>query len=332
MRLIEAVRERLRTRHLSAATEEAYIGWIRRYIHHHGRRHPRDMHEREVGQFLTHLAIEGHVAASTQNQALASLQFLYNEVLGVPLTIGDEVVRAKRPHRVPEVLSRAEVSAVLSQLRGVSRLAASLLYGSGLRIGECLALRVKDIDIAERVVLVRGGKGAKDRRTVLPESLAEPLTRQLSLVRALHARDIGAGNVVVPLPEALLRKYPSAARDIGWQWVFPAMRLVHRASELDERDVGTLTFPTDHRLVRFHLHQSAVQRAVAAAMKRAGITKRAGCHTFRHSFATHLLEAGYDLRTIQQLLGHSDVRTTMIYTHVAKTGALGVRSPGDALQ
>jgi integron integrase len=323
MRLLDVVRARMRTRHLSAATEEAYVAWIRRFVAFHGRRHPRDMAEREVGAFLTHLAVEGKVAASTQNQALAALQFLYVDVLGLPLGIGDEVVRAKRPHRLPEVMSRAEVSEVLGALQGTPRLVATVLYGSGLRINECLSLRVKDVDVAERVLTVRSGKGAKDRMTVLSEQSLAPLLSQLGEVRALHARDVAARNVVVPLPTALHRKYPGSGSDLAWQWLFPATRLVIRASELSERDLGQATLRDDGRLVRWHLHASVVQRAVTAAVRAVGLTKRIGCHTFRHSFATHLLEAGYDIRTVQQLLGHRDVRTTMLYTHVTKRGSLG---------
>jgi integron integrase len=331
MRLTEAVRARIRTRHFSAATEETYVAWIRRYIDFHQRRHPRDMGEQEVGAFLTALAVRGHVAASTQNQALAALQFLYNEVLGIGLRIGDDVVRAKRPHRIPEVFTRAEVSTVLGEMTGTARLVATILYGSGLRIGECLALRVKDVDVAERILTVREGKGGKDRMTVLSENAAAPVAAQLGKVRSLHARDLASRRIVVPLPAALHRKYPGASIDLGWQWLFPASRVIMRASELTERELGHLTFPEDDRMVRWHMHPSVVQRAVAQALRRAGITKRAGCHTFRHSFATHLLESGYDIRTVQQLLGHRDVRTTMIYTHVTKKGSLGVRSPGDAL-
>jgi integron integrase len=336
MRLLEAVRARMRTRHLSAATEEAYIGWIRRFVAFHHRRHPRELTERDVGAFLTHLAVEGRVAASTQNQALAALQFLYNEVLSLPLDIGGDVVRAKRPHRVPEVLSRAEVAAVIGAMDGVPRLIASLLYGSGLRINECLSLRIKDVDLGERVLTIRGGKGAKDRMTVLSERMIAPLMAQIGAVRAIHARDLAAGNVIVPLPTALHRKFPTEATSIGWQWLFPAARLVRRPAEvLSDRDLGSVTLPAARvggALVRWHLDASVVQRAMARAIRRAGITKRAGCHTLRHSFATHLLEAGYDIRTVQQLLGHRDVRTTMVYTHVTKRGSLGVRSPGDGLE
>lgn len=332
MKLLDAVRARMRIRHLSRATEETYVAWIRRFIVYNNRRHPREMAEREVGAFLTALAVRGNVSASTQNQALAALQFLYVDVLGVPITLGGDVVRAKRPHRLPEVLTKAEVGLVLANMSGVSWLVASLLYGSGLRIGECLALRVKDVDVAERVITVRGGKGDKDRMTVLAESMRAPLMEQLGVVRALHVRDFASGSVVVPLPYALGRKFPGASRELGWQWMFPASRLVIRASQLTLREVGQLSLPEDGRMVRWHLHPSVVQRSVASAVRGVGITKRAGCHTFRHSFATHLLEAGYDIRTVQQLMGHRDVRTTMIYTHVTKRGSLGVRSPGDGLQ
>lgn len=331
MRLLEAVHERMRTRHLSAATEEAYVGWIRRYIAFHGRRHPRELADAEVGAFLSHLAVKGRVASSTQNQALAALQFLYNEVLGRPISVGGDVARAKRPHRLPEVFTRGEVAAVLSRLDGRPRTVANLLYGAGLRVGEALALRVKDVDLSERVLTVRSGKGGKDRMSVIPDSAVAALESQLAEVRGLHVRDLASRSVVVPVPTAIARKYPRSATDLAWQWLFPSSRLITRASELTDRELGENTFPGDARMVRWHMHQSAVQRAVAVALRAAGITKRAGCHTFRHSFATHLLEAGYDIRTVQELLGHSDVRTTMIYTHVSKRGALGVRSPADML-
>ncbi|MEO7455288.1 MAG: integron integrase [Gemmatimonadaceae bacterium] len=332
MLLLEAVHARMRTKHLSAATEEAYVGWIRRYIAFHQKKHPREMGEPEVGAFLSDLAVRGHVASATQNQALAALQFLYNEVLGLPLNIGDDVTRAKRPHRLPEVFSKREVAIVLAHLSGTPRLVASLLYGAGLRIGECMALRVKDVDLTERVLTVRSGKGGKDRMSVVPEAVVAALSEQLGVVRDLHARDRATNSVVVPVPTALVRKYPRANTDLAWQWVFPATRLVMRASELTDRDLGENTFPNDGRMVRWHLHQSVVQRAVGNAVRNSGITKRAGCHTFRHSFATHLLEAGYDIRTVQVLMGHRDVRTTMIYTHVTKRGSLGIRSPFDALE
>ena len=332
MTLLEAVRARIRSRHMSAATETTYIDWIRRFVRFHDRRHPRDMDEREVGTYLTHLAVQQRVSASTQNQALAALQFLYLEVLNRPLAIGADIVRAKRPHRVPEVFSRAEVAAVIREMRGTSQLVARILYGSGLRISECLSLRIKDVDLAERVITVRGGKGAKDRLTVLSDAAITPLMVHLEVVRALHRADVATHSVVVPMPGALARKFPSASTELGWQWLFPASRLVTHASELTVRQLGTLSMPPAGTMVRFHLHATVVQREVKRALRASGITKRGGCHTFRHSFATHLLEAGYDIRTVQQLLGHRDVRTTMIYTHVSKRGSLGVRSPGDALE
>jgi len=335
MRLLEAVRARMRTRHLSAATEEAYVGWIRRFVTFHHRRHPRDLTAHDVGAFLTHLAVNGRVAASTQNQALAALQLLYNEVLSLPLEVGGDVVRAKRPHRVPEVLSRREVASVIGAMNGTTKLIASMLYGSGLRVNECLGLRVKDVDLGERVLTIRGGKGAKDRMTVLSEQVVAPLMAQIGTVRSIHAKDVASGNVVLPLPTALYRKFPDAASSLGWQWLFPARRLVRdAAAELTDRQLGQVTIPPSRSgsLVRWHLDASVVQRAMARAITTAGITKRAGCHTLRHSFATHLLESGYDIRTVQQLLGHRDVRTTMIYTHVTKRGSLGVRSPGDGLE
>ena len=292
MKLLDAVRTRMRTRHMSAATETAYLGWIRRFIVFSGTRHPRELGEREVGAYLSTLAVQLRVASSTQNQALAALQFLYGEVLGLPLAIGDDVVRAKRPHRLPEVLTAAEVTDVVSHLRGVPRLVVAMLYGSGLRIGECLALRVKDVDTSERIIAIRGGKGAKDRMTILAESQVAPLLEHLGHVRTLHARDLASNSVIVPLPYALSRKYPGSETSLSWQWLFPATRVVTRASELTARELGVLTMPTDGTMVRWHLHPSVVQRAVAQAARGSGITKRVGCHTFRHSFATHLLEAG----------------------------------------
>ncbi len=305
----------MRTRHLSRRTEQAYVGWIRRFIGFHRRRHPREMGEREVGEFLTSLAVHENVSASTQNQALAALQFLYLDVLGMPFSVGALVTRAKRGRRLPEVLSRAEVARVLAQLSGRARLVATLLYGSGLRLEECLSLRVKDVDAVERIVSVRAGKGNKDRMSVLPEGAVAAMLVQLGRVRQLHASDAAAG-VEVPLPDAFERKQPSAGRELGWQWVFPASR--------PTGEIGA-------HPVRYHLHPSVIQREMSRAVKAAGITKRAGCHTLRHSFATHLLESGYDIRTIQQLLGHRDVRTTMIYTHVSRRGSLGVVSPADGL-
>jgi integron integrase len=317
MRLLEVVHARARLRHLSPRTEKAYAGWIVRYVRFHGVRHPREMGQREVEQFLTHLAVVRGVAASTQNQALAALQFLYAEVLEEPGGLAPDALRAQRPHRVPEVLSRAEVRQVMEQLHGTPLLVAQLLYGSGLRVSEALHLRVKDVDLVQRVLVIRGGKGDRDRRTMLPAGSVPALRAHLLMVQARHARDLTAGHGAVTLPEALAAKLPSASREWRWQWVFPAAR----------QHVETAT----GLVRRHHQHESVVQRAVTHAVRAAGLTRRVTCHTFRHSFATHLLERGHDLRTIQELLGHSDVRTTMLYTHVAGTGAVGVRSPADDL-
>jgi integron integrase len=330
MTLLEAVRRRARTLHLSPATEAAYVGWIRRYIRFHRPRHPRELGEREVGVFLSDLAVRGKVAASTQNQALAALQFLYLEVFGTPLAIGAEVVRAKRPHRLPAVFTRGEIARVVARLSGVRQLVVLLLYGSGLRLGECLALRLKDVNLDERTVMVRGGKGAKDRMTVLAESAIAPLFVRMERARACHESDLAAG-VVVPLPYALHRKSPAASTALSWHWLFPASRRIREWEGVADRDRGGLSVPEGRQMVRFHLHPSVIQRAVGRAVRDAGIATRGSCHTFRHSFATHLLESGYDIRTVQQLLGHRDVRTTMLYTHVTRRGSLGVRSPGDAL-
>jgi integron integrase len=317
VRLQDAIRARAKLRHLSPRTEQAYLGWVRRYVRHCGGRHPRDLGDRDVGGFLTTLAVDRKVSASTQNQALAALLFLYREVLGISIGVGEHAVRAKRGRRLPEVMTRSEVSAVIAAMTGVTRLAARLLYGSGLRVEECLSLRVKDIGFTERTILVRAGKGNKDRRTVLPDSVASDLQPHLVLVRRLHERDLAAGQGAVALPDALLRKFPAAPTEWGWQWVFPARR------RYVERGTGIVR--------RHHMDASVLQHAVRDAVRTAGIAKRVSCHTFRHSFATHLLERGYDIRTVQELLGHTDVRTTMIYTHVLGRGALGVRSPGDDL-
>ncbi|MFL5577427.1 MAG: integron integrase [Gemmatimonadaceae bacterium] len=316
-RLLDAVRRAVRTRHYSPRTEEAYVAWVRRYVRFLGLRHPAELGPAHVARFLSHLALERGVSASTQNQALAALLFLYREVLGAPLPLVEGAARAKRPARLPVVLTRDEVRAVLGALASRHRLVPTLLYGGGLRLMEALRLRVKDLDLARREVTVRGGKGGRDRVTLLPASAAAALAAQLDRVRRLHARDLAAGAGAVELPGALARKAPAAARAWAWQWVFPA------ASCYRDRRTG------ERR--RHHLHESAVQRAVQAAVLRAGVAKRATCHTFRHSFATHLLEDGYDIRTVQELLGHADVRTTMIYTHVLNRGGRGVRSPADRL-
>jgi len=315
--LVEVVRTALRTRHYSRRTEKAYVGWIRRYILFHAKRHPREMGAPEVSRFLTALAVEGMVTASTQNQALSALLFLYRHVLGVTLPWLDDLVRARRPRRLPVVLSRAEVGAVIAHLQGTPKLMACLLYGGGLRLLECARLRVKDVDFVANHVVVRGGKGDRDRLTILPRTVREPLRHHLEVVQRHHEQDVANGAGWVELPAALRRKYPNAGREWVWQWVFPATRL-YRDSETGERR-------------RHHLHETVLQRAVRQAIREAGIAKAAGCHTFRHSFATHLLEDGYDIRTVQELLGHRDVTTTMIYTHVLNRGPGAVRSPADVL-
>ncbi len=314
-RLLDRVREANRLRHGSRSTEKSYIGWIRRFILFHGKRHPAGMGASEVAQFLSSLAVEGRVAASTQNQALSALLFLYRYVLHQELPWLDDVVRARRPKHLPIVLTRDEVRAVISKLDGTPRLMAGLLYGSGLRLLECARLRVQDIDFAMNQIIVRDGKGAKDRVTVLPIVAKEPLTRQLRKVKRQHEADLACGAGWVELPWALARKYPNAGREWPWQWAFPATRFyVDRA--------------TGQRR-RHHLHESVLQRAVLDAVRRAGLGKRATPHTFRHSFATHLLEDGRDIRTVQELLGHNDVSTTMIYTHVLNRGPAAVTSPAD---
>ena len=314
-RLLDAVREAIRVRHYSRRTERAYVGWIRRFVIFHHRRHPRDMGGPEIAAFLSHLAVDGKVSASTQNQALSALLFLYRHVLAVELPWLEDVVRARRPVRLPEVLDRREVLAVLDGLSGTSWLVASLLYGSGLRLLEALRLRIKDVDLGRRELMVRDGKGQKDRVTMLPGRLVAPMQEHLAFVRRQHEQDLAAGAGFVALPGALERKYPQAGRETAWQWVFPATRF-YRHRETGQRR-------------RHHLHETVVQRDVRAAVRAARIEKRASCHTMRHSFATHLLEDGYDIRTIQDLLGHRDVSTTMIYTHVLNRGGRGVKSPLD---
>jgi len=311
------VRDAIRTRHYSRRTEEAYLAWIRRYILFHGKRHPAEMGAAEMTQFLTSLAVRRKVAASTQNQALSALLFLYREVLGQEVPWLDGIVHAKRPRRLPVVLTREEIRAVLGQLNGVPRLMALLLYGAGLRVLECARLRVKDIDFASNQIVVRAGKGDRDRVTMLPAAVKADLARHLELVRRQYDQDLKRGAGWVELPGALMRKYPNAGREWGWQWVFPATRIYVDRSTGQRR--------------RHHLHETVLQRAVRDAIRRAGIAKHATCHTFRHSFATHLLEDGHDIRTVQELLGHRDVSTTMIYTHVLNRGPGAVRSPADRL-
>jgi integron integrase len=315
VRLLDHVRAELRVRHASPRTEESYVQWIRRFIVFHGKRHPSELGSVEITAFLNHLAVQGCVAAATQNQALNALVFLYRRVLCVEAPRLEGLVRAKQPRRLPVVLTPEEVRALLRRLDGPSLLVASLLYGSGLRLLEALTLRVKDLDFGAGEIRVRDGKGRKDRVVPLPHSIAEPLRDHLERVRELHARDCELGFGEVGLPGALARKYPSASREWGWQWVFPATtRYVDPEAGVERRH---------------HLHETAVQRAVARAVRRAGIAKHASSHTLRHSFATHLLLTGYDIRTVQELLGHRDVKTTMIYTHVLNKAGLGVRSPLD---
>jgi integron integrase len=316
-KLFVQIRRLLRARRYSHRTEEAYVAWIRRYLEFYGCRHPAHLGKEEVAGFLSRLASERRVSAATQNQAACALMFLYREALELPESWPDGVVRAKTPKRLPVVLTRQEVRAVLAQMRGPTKVMASLLYGSGLRLLECLRLRVKDLDFGAGQVVVRGGKGEKDRVTMLPQSLRPALAEHLSRVRALHQADLTRGAGRVALPDALERKCPSAGKEWPWQWVFPAARLY------EDRVAG------ERR--RHHADESVLQRAVREAVLRSGIVKRATCHTFRHSFATHLLEDGYDIRTVQELLGHKDVSTTMIYTHVLHRGAAGVRSPADLL-
>ena len=314
-KLLDQVRHAVRVRHLSHRTEEAYLSWIKKYIFFHDKQHPIQMGESHVSEFLTHLAVKNRVASSTQNQALSALLFLYRHVLKKDLGWLDNVERAKRPSRLPVVFSRQEVKKVLLHLEGTKWLMVSLLYGSGLRLRECLSLRVKDIDFDYDQITVRQGKGHKDRITMLPSALKGPLKRHLEKVKAIHDKDLAAGFGRVHLPYALNRKYPNADKEWGWQYVFPAFRRYR------DRVTGVVT--------RYHLHHSALQRSVKAAMRAAGITKHGSCHSFRHSFATHLLQDGYDIRTVQELLGHKDVTTTMIYTHVLNRGGRAVRSPMD---
>lgn len=313
----EALARGFRLRHLSRNTEKAYTGCIRRFLLFHGRRHPLSLGKPQIEAFLSHLAVNRVVSASTQNQALSALLFLYRDIYGAEFPWLDDVVRARRPLRLPTVLTRDEVARVLARLSGTPALMAGLLYGGGLRLMECARLRVNQIDFDRREILVRDGKGRKDRRTILPVRLVAPLRSHLDVVRRKHERDFGEGLGAVELPDALARKYPNASREWLWQWVFPASRRYRDAKTGERR--------------RHHFHESGVQRAVRQAAREADIPKRVTCQTFRHSFATHLLEDGYDIRTIQQLLGHRDLKTTMIYTHVLNCGGAGVKSPLDRI-
>jgi integron integrase len=314
--LLDCVRDAIRLKHYSPRTEEAYVGWIRRFIIFHGKRHPRELGEAEVTAFLSKLASRG-VSASTQNQALSALLFLYEVVGGGRLASMNDLVRAQRPVRLPVVLSREEVSLLLSRLRDATWLMASLMYGSGLRLMECCELRIKDISFDRAELTIRDGKGRKDRVTMLPAALKRPLRDHVDRMKRLHESDLAAGRGAVALPDALRVKYPNAPYEWAWQWVFPATRFYVDRVTGERR--------------RHHLPESVVQKAVREAVRAAGIARPATSHSLRHSFATHLLEAGYDIRTIQELLGHRDVSTTMIYTHVLNQGGRGVRSPLDQL-
>lgn len=316
-KLLHSLRSNLRLRHFSPRTEEAYAGWVGRFVRFHGLRHPRDLGVQEIKTFLAHLASERRLGPSTVAQAMAAILFLYREVLGVSVAGLGDLPRPRQPTRLPVVLTSEEVRRVLVQLQGTPRLVGVLLYGSGLRLNEALTFRLKDVDRDRGELRVRRAKGDRDRVTVLPEVLRDPIGRQLDRVRTMHERDcaLGPEHGWVDLPAALDRKYPGAGRSLPWQWLFPAARRYrHEASG---------------RWRRHHLHESVMQRAMAAAVRASGITKRASCHTLRHSFATHLLESGSDIRTVQELLGHRDVSTTMLYTHVLNRGGLGVRSPAD---
>ncbi len=313
--LLDQVRHTIRLKHYSIRTEQAYVQFIKRFILFHRKRHPLEMGAEEIRQYLSYLANVGQVSASTQNQALSALLFLYREVLNVDLPYIEGIERAKRPVRVPVVLTREECNKILSHLGGIHKLMADLLYGAGLRLMEAVRLRVKDIDFGYKQIIVRDGKGEKDRRTVLPVSLIGPLEHQLVRSKLLHQEDLQSGYGRVYLPYALERKYPNAASEWAWQWVFPANNL-----SIDPRSSQTR---------RHHASEDMLQAAVKRAVRQAGIAQRASCHTFRHSFATHMLENGYDIRTVQELLGHSNVKTTQIYTHVLNRGGHGVKSPLD---
>ncbi len=314
-RLLEQVRYAIRTKHYSLRTEEAYVEWIKRFIFFHNKRHPNEMSAAEINQYISNLAVNRNVAASTQNQALCAIMFLYKEVLNKDVGDLGNIIWAKKPKKLPVVFTREEVKTVLNHLSGDKWLMAQLLYGSGLRLIECLRLRVKDIDFGYKQIVVRNGKGDKDRITMLPEKIVMPLHEHIQRIKEQHEMDLKNGYGSVFLPYALERKYPNANKQFHWQYVFPASRI-----SVD---------PRSGLKRRHHLHESVLQRVVKVVIQKAGITKHASCHTFRHSFATHLLEAGYDIRTVQELLGHNDVSTTMIYTHVLNKNQLGVQSPTD---
>jgi integron integrase len=313
---MDLVSAAIRTKHYSYRTEQTYKDWIKRYILYHGKRHPKDMGMPEIQAFITHLAVEKNVAASTQNQALSAILFLYRHVLQMDMDIPSDIIRAEKSKTLPVVLTPQEARAVINQMSGLPQLMAKILYGSGLRLMECLRLRIKDIDFGNRQIIVRDGKGEDDRVTILPDSLIPDLQRQIQTVQRIHQTDLADGFGEVWLPYALARKYPNASREFIWQYLFPAPAL-----SVD---------PETKKTMRHHLDPSLLQKAIRAAAQKAGIQKTVSPHTLRHSFATHLLQNGYDIRTIQELLGHKDVKTTMIYTHVLQRGGLAVKSPLDA--
>lgn len=315
--LMSQYRKALRGRHYSKRTEKTYSRWIVRFIQFHHMRHPREMAEREINAFLSDLAVTGKVSASTQNQALAAILFLYRNIIGRDVGDLGDLIRARRPERIPVVMTKAEVKLILMQMDGRDRLMAELIYGCGLRLNECLELRICDVDFERNEIIVRNGKGSKDREVMLPGALKIRLQEHLNEVRRVHGSDLAAGYGQVPLPGALNRKFPGASREWRWQWVFPQER---RWRDSQSGKQG-----------RHHIDATVLQRAIRRAVDRSGLTKRISCHTFRHSFATHLLEGGYDIRTVQVLLGHKDLKTTMIYTHVLNRGPGGVRSPLDEL-
>ncbi len=317
MKLLDQVRDVIRKKHYSIRTEQAYVDWAKRYILFHNKHHPRDMGEKEIAQFISHLATDRKVASSTQNQALNAIVFLYKRVLNIELGDFGHMERAKKPEKLPTVMARTEVNKVISSMSGINQLMSKLLYGCGLRLMECVRLRVKDVDFEQNNILVRDGKGMKDRSTMLPEQLKPLLMEHLEGVKITHKQDLDNRLGETYLPFALERKYPNAAKEWGWQYVFP--------SEKISKD------PRSGKMRRHHVSESALQRAVQKAARKAELTKHVSPHTFRHSFATHLLEGGYDIRTVQELLGHKDVSTTMIYTHVINKGGMGVQSPLDTL-
>ncbi|MFH1523559.1 MAG: integron integrase [Chloroflexota bacterium] len=315
LKLLDQVRETLRTKHYSYRTEQTYVDWIKRFIYFHGKRHPIDMGAKEVQAYISYLANERHVAASTQNQALSAIIFLYKYVLQKELTILSHIIRPGRPERLPTVLSHQEAMSIIHKMSGTTKVIAKLLYGSGLRVSECLRLRVKDLDFANHQIIVHDGKGEHDRTTILPDSLISILKSQIEIVRLVHQRDLKEGFGEVSLPYALAQKYPNAPKEFAWQYVFPSIN-----RSLD---------PISKHTKRHHLDVTVVQKAVRQAALAVGLDKPISPHTFRHTFATQLLQNGYDIRTVQELLGHKDVKTTMIYTHVLQRGGLGVKSPLD---